>query len=155
MSKDIIVLAPNGRRQKVHCTADTLVLKVNLTSNLFRFLTSIVDIETLWNKLLDFPQYTRFILLFQILEDVCEKQGFQATEYDLKHHNHILDLTATLRFTNLPNKATLEMVEAERKREESNVTIGLLLEDGNYKKCCCNIFNSTKWAQKIYGNMIL
>lgn len=92
MSKDIIVLTPNGRRQKIHCTPDTSFL--------------------------------------QVLEDVCHKQGFQPSEYDLKHHNRILDLTTTLRFSNLPNKAMLEMVEAEKKRKESNVTIGLQLEDG-------------------------
>ncbi|CAH0584307.1 unnamed protein product [Chrysodeixis includens] len=92
MSKDIIVLAPNGRRQKIHCTPDTSIL--------------------------------------QVLEDVCHKQGFQPSNYDLKHHNHILDLTTTIRFSNLPNKAMLEMVEAEKKREETIVTIGLQLEDG-------------------------
>lgn len=64
------------------------------------------------------------------MEDVCSKQGFQPSDYDLKHHNHILDLTTTVRFSNLPNKATLEMVEADTKRRESNVTIGLQLEDG-------------------------
>lgn len=67
-----------------------------------------------------------------MLEDVCQKQGFQATDYDLKHHNHILDLTTSIRFSNLPNKAMLEMVETDRKREETMVTIGLMLEDGNY-----------------------
>ncbi|XP_045766666.1 tether containing UBX domain for GLUT4 [Maniola jurtina] len=92
MSRDITVLVPNGRRMKVHCTADTSIL--------------------------------------QLLEDVCAKHGYQATDYDLKHHNHILDLTTTVRFCNLPNKAVLEMVEAERKRIESNVTIGLMLNDG-------------------------
>ncbi|KAG6462699.1 tether containing UBX domain for GLUT4 isoform X2 [Manduca sexta] len=92
MSKDIIVLTPNGRRQKVQCTPDTSML--------------------------------------QVLEDVCKKQGFQSSDYDLKYHNHIIDLTTTIRFSNVPNKATLEMVEAERKREEVNVTIGLMLEDG-------------------------
>lgn len=66
----------------------------------------------------------------QVLEDVCQKQGFQPSDYDLKHHNHVLDLTTTIRFSNLPNKAMLEMVEVERKRQESNVTIGLQLEDG-------------------------
>ncbi|XP_073947189.1 tether containing UBX domain for GLUT4-like [Choristoneura fumiferana] len=92
MSKDILVLTPNGRRQKVHCTPDTSIL--------------------------------------QVLEDVCAKQGFRPTEYDLKHHNHVLDPTTTIRWSNLPNRATLEMVEAERTRQETNVVIGLLLEDG-------------------------
>ncbi|XP_013190543.2 tether containing UBX domain for GLUT4 [Amyelois transitella] len=103
MSRDLIVLAPNGRRQKVHCTPDTSIL--------------------------------------QILEDVCIKQGYQPTDYDLKHHNHVLDLTTTIRFSNLPNKATLEMVEADRRREESNVTICLLLADGERRTAdyCPNI----------------
>ncbi|XP_050664406.1 tether containing UBX domain for GLUT4 [Leptidea sinapis] len=93
MSRDIIILAPNGRRIKVHCTPDTSFL--------------------------------------QVLEDVCEKQGYEAGDYDLKHHNHIVDLTTTIRFCNIPNKATLEMVEAERKRVEANVTVGLMLQDGD------------------------
>lgn len=64
------------------------------------------------------------------MEDVCHKQGFQPSDYDLKHHNHTLDLTSTVRFSNLPNRATLELVEVDKKREEVNVTIGLTLEDG-------------------------
>lgn len=66
------------------------------------------------------------------MEDVCAKQGIQPSDYDLKHHNHVLDLTTTLRFCNIPNKATLEMVEADKKRIESNVVIGLTLDDGNF-----------------------
>lgn len=64
------------------------------------------------------------------MELACQKQGFQPANYALKHHNHFLDLTTTIRFSNLPNKATVEMVEADKKRVESNVTVGLLLEDG-------------------------
>ncbi|CAK1556271.1 unnamed protein product [Leptosia nina] len=66
----------------------------------------------------------------QVLENVCEKHGYQPSKYDLKHHNIIVDLTSTMRFCNIPNKAILEMVEAERTRVESNVTVGLLLIDG-------------------------
>lgn len=29
MSRDIVILTPNGRRVKVHCTADTNILQVN------------------------------------------------------------------------------------------------------------------------------
>ncbi|XP_047993433.1 tether containing UBX domain for GLUT4 [Leguminivora glycinivorella] len=92
MSKDLVVLTPNGRRQKVHCTPNTSFL--------------------------------------QVLEDVCEKQGFQPDEYGLKHYNQIIDLTSTLRWSNIPNKATLEMVESDRSRHETNVTIGLQFADG-------------------------
>lgn len=57
-----------------------------------------------------------------------------------------MDLTTTIRFSNLPNRATVEMVEAERKREEHNVIVGLLLEDGklfsnfNLPVCTCKSF---------------
>ncbi|CAH2039607.1 unnamed protein product, partial [Iphiclides podalirius] len=91
----MVVLFPNGRRVKIHCSEDTSIL--------------------------------------QVLEDVCAKQGIQPIDYDLKHHNKVLDLTTTVRFCNLPNKAMLEMVETERKRIETNVTIGLMLEDGERK----------------------
>ena len=66
------------------------------------------------------------------MEDVCIKHGLKPSDYDLKHHNKILDLTTSIRFSNLPNKATVEIVEAEKKREEANVTIGLQLGDGKY-----------------------
>lgn len=50
-----------------------------------------------------------------------------------------MDLTTTIRFSNVPNRATLEMVECETRREESIVTIGLMLEDGKYNKI--NLFS--------------
>lgn len=78
--------------------------------------------------MVDFTQTTKYF--FQVLEDVCKKQGYQPSDYDLKHHNHVLDLTTTVRFSNIPNKACLEMVENETKRTETNVTVGLTLEDG-------------------------
>lgn len=81
------------------------------------------------------------------MEDVCIKQGFQPTQYDLKHHKKIMDLTNTIRFSNLPNKATLEMVETERKREEVNVTVGLQLEDGKFLLLIYHLFEI---ACKIY-----
>lgn len=67
----------------------------------------------------------------QILEEVCLKQGFKAHEFDLKHHNHVLDTTAIIRFTGLPNNAQLEMCSVQRTRTESPVTLGLQLENGN------------------------
>lgn len=68
--------------------------------------------------------------ILQVLEDVCKKHGLEAGDYDLKHHNKIIDLTTTIRYSNLPNRACLEMVEASQHRKESNVIIGLQLGDG-------------------------
>ena len=69
-------------------------------------------------------------LRFKILEEVCKKFNFDPNSYDLKHHNKLLDLSQMFRFASLPNNATLEMVEAEKKRVEQNLVICLQLEDG-------------------------
>ncbi|XP_069701484.1 tether containing UBX domain for GLUT4 [Periplaneta americana] len=69
--------------------------------------------------------------ILQVLEEVCNKQGFDSEEYVIKHHNHILDTNAIIRFSGLPNNAQLEMATAKTKRQETNVTIGLQVENGN------------------------
>ncbi|KAK6630932.1 hypothetical protein RUM44_003104 [Polyplax serrata] len=68
--------------------------------------------------------------LLQVLEEVCTKHGFNAMEYDLRHHNKVLDVSSMFRFTSLPNNAQLEMTEAVKQRQESEVTLGLQLESG-------------------------
>ncbi|KAJ9592777.1 hypothetical protein L9F63_015555 [Diploptera punctata] len=68
--------------------------------------------------------------ILQVLEEVCKKQGFKPEEYDIKHHNHVLDTTQVVRFTGLPNGAFLEMATAKKTREEKNVTLCLQLESG-------------------------
>lgn len=68
--------------------------------------------------------------ILQILEEVCKKHGFKPDEYNLKHHKNVLDLSNTFRFSGLPNNALLEMLESETRRQESDVTIGLQMEDG-------------------------
>lgn len=70
-------------------------------------------------------------ILFQILEEVCRKQGFKSEEYDLKHHNKILDTTISFRFSGLPNNAQLELVTAIRARIDSEITLAVNLENGN------------------------
>lgn len=62
---------------------------------------------------------------------MCTKQGFTANEYDLKHHNNVLDTTSIIRFTGLPNNAQLEMCTIQRARRESSVTLGVQLENGS------------------------
>ncbi|KAJ1529400.1 hypothetical protein ONE63_006183 [Megalurothrips usitatus] len=69
--------------------------------------------------------------ILQVLEEVCRKQGFKPEEYDIKHHNKILDATSIMRYTGLPNNAQLEMSAALRTRAETRVKVGLALESGN------------------------
>lgn len=64
------------------------------------------------------------------MEEVCEKHKFDPNEHDLKHHKRIVDLTTPYRFAGLPNNALLEMVEAEKKRQDSEVELVVQLGDG-------------------------
>nr|XP_008190607.1 PREDICTED: tether containing UBX domain for GLUT4 [Tribolium castaneum] len=83
----VSVLAPNGRRQTVKCTANTTIM--------------------------------------QIIEEVCRKQGFKPEDYDIKHHNKVLDTTISFRFSGLPNNAQLELATATKARTDSEVILGL------------------------------
>lgn len=65
-----------------------------------------------------------------MLDEVCEKYKFDSNEYDLKHHKRILDLTTSYRFSGLPNNAQLEMVEAQKKRQDAEVELVVQLGDG-------------------------
>lgn len=69
--------------------------------------------------------------ILQVLEDVCNKHGFKPDEYDIKHHRQVLDTTATIRFSGLPNNAFLELTEAKGTRKESEVVVGVQMEDGH------------------------
>lgn len=69
--------------------------------------------------------------ILQIIEEVCKKQGLKPDEYDIKHHNKVLDTTATFRFSGLPNNAQLELVNAVKARSNSDITLALQLEDGS------------------------
>lgn len=66
----------------------------------------------------------------QVLEEVCEKHKFDPNEYDLKHHKRIMDLTTSFRFSGLPNNAQLEMVEAQKKRQDAEVDLVVQSSDG-------------------------
>ncbi|XP_052900762.1 tether containing UBX domain for GLUT4 [Anopheles moucheti] len=68
--------------------------------------------------------------MLEILETVCRKYNFPQDEYDLLHHNKVLDLTTMFRFAGIPNNALLEMAKAKQKRTENDVTVQLQLEDG-------------------------
>nr|CAD7260030.1 unnamed protein product [Timema shepardi] len=68
--------------------------------------------------------------ILQILEEVCKKQDLNPEEYDIKHHNHVLDPSTIVRFSGLPNNAQLEMITSKKTRQESAITLGLQLESG-------------------------
>ncbi|XP_060535460.1 tether containing UBX domain for GLUT4 [Cylas formicarius] len=68
--------------------------------------------------------------ILQIIEEVCRKQGYKPEEYDIKHHNKILDTTQTFRFSGLPNNAQLELAAALKNRIECDITLAVNLEDG-------------------------
>ncbi|XP_030151173.1 tether containing UBX domain for GLUT4 isoform X8 [Lynx canadensis] len=72
-------------------------------------------------------------VLLQVLEDTCQRQNFNPSEYDLKFQRNVLDLSLQWRFANLPNNAKLEMVPVSRSREgpENMVRIALQLDDGS------------------------
>nr|KAF6415005.1 ASPSCR1 tether for SLC2A4, UBX domain containing [Molossus molossus] len=72
-------------------------------------------------------------VLLQVLEDTCQRQDFNPSEYDLKFQRSVLDLSLQWRFANLPNNAKLEMVPASRSRvgPENTVRIALQLDDGS------------------------
>ncbi|KAG5891262.1 hypothetical protein JTB14_019669 [Gonioctena quinquepunctata] len=69
--------------------------------------------------------------ILQVLEEVCNKQKLKPEEYDLKHHNKVLDTTTTFRFSGLPNNAQLELAPASKLRSESPITLAVNLEDGS------------------------
>ncbi|XP_046403355.1 tether containing UBX domain for GLUT4 [Ischnura elegans] len=68
--------------------------------------------------------------LLQVLEQACSKHGFNAQEFDLRHHNKIMNLDDVIRFTGLPNNALLEMVTTTKTRKDSEVTLGVQIETG-------------------------
>ncbi|XP_015110487.1 tether containing UBX domain for GLUT4 isoform X2 [Diachasma alloeum] len=68
--------------------------------------------------------------ILQVLEEVCQKQGFSSKKWDLKHFSQTLEASSIFRFTGLPNNAQLEMVQRSKERESSSVTIGVQLENG-------------------------
>ncbi|XP_066237685.1 tether containing UBX domain for GLUT4 isoform X2 [Saccopteryx leptura] len=72
-------------------------------------------------------------VLLQVLEDTCQRQDFNPSEYDLKFQRNVLDLSLQWRFANLPNNAKLEMVPASRSRKGTGnmVRIALQLDDGS------------------------
>ncbi|XP_065160662.1 tether containing UBX domain for GLUT4 isoform X2 [Atheta coriaria] len=84
--------------------------------------------------------------LLQVLEEACQKQGFQAELYNLKHHRKVLDVTLTVRFAGLPNNCLLELIEAETARTEKSVTVGVQLEDG---KRLMDDFNTSATVEQV------
>ncbi|XP_012942287.1 tether containing UBX domain for GLUT4 [Aplysia californica] len=69
--------------------------------------------------------------LLQILEEVCQRQGFIPPEdYKLVHGRKELDLSLSVRFSSIPNNAKLELAKSSAARVEQDVTIALQLDSG-------------------------
>ncbi|XP_043262329.1 tether containing UBX domain for GLUT4 [Colletes gigas] len=71
--------------------------------------------------------------ILQILEEVCNKHGYDPDDYDVKHFRRVLDPNAMLRFAGLSNNAQLEMIPCTKKRSTLTVTIAIQLENGERK----------------------
>ncbi|XP_061684874.1 tether containing UBX domain for GLUT4 isoform X2 [Syngnathoides biaculeatus] len=71
--------------------------------------------------------------LIQVLEEVCQKHGFNPDDHGLKFQRTVLDLSLQWRFANLPNNAKLEVVPSTRTQtaSDSQVRIALQMEDGS------------------------
>uniref|UniRef100_A0A7I4YQS0 Protein B0024.10 n=2 Tax=Haemonchus contortus TaxID=6289 RepID=A0A7I4YQS0_HAECO len=74
---------------------------------------------------------TPSMLMKQVLEEACLKNGFDADEYKLLNQNRHIDLALPFRLSGLPNNATLEMVKATKNVSNSLVTIALQLPSGS------------------------
>ncbi|XGW01172.1 hypothetical protein V3C99_013830 [Haemonchus contortus] len=74
---------------------------------------------------------TPSMLMKQVLEEACLKNGFDADEYKLLNQNRHIDLALPFRLSGLPNNATLEMVKATKNVSNSSVTIALQLPSGS------------------------
>ncbi|VDO83424.1 unnamed protein product [Haemonchus placei] len=74
---------------------------------------------------------TPSMLMKQVLEEACLKNGFDADEYKLLNQNRHIDLALPFRLSGLPNNATLEMVKATKNVSNSVVTIALQLPSGS------------------------
>ncbi|XP_040568814.1 tether containing UBX domain for GLUT4 [Lepeophtheirus salmonis] len=80
-------------------------------------------------------QVTPSQTLMSVLEEVCSKRGISdPTQFDLQHHGKVLDPSNNIRFSNLPNKAQLEMVISPKGGDAGSdgihVPIVFQLEDG-------------------------
>ncbi|XP_062507898.1 tether containing UBX domain for GLUT4-like isoform X2 [Corticium candelabrum] len=70
-------------------------------------------------------------IMLEVLEEACKKQGFDSSQYGLKHGRQLLDLTVPIRFANLSNNAKLEMTKLPSPRAEASTNIALQLENGD------------------------
>lgn len=92
-----------------------------------------------------------YVVLRQILEEVCKKYNFDPSQHGLKHHNKLLDLSQQFRFAGLPNNSNLEMVEVDQKRVEQDLVICVQLESGTRINGC---FPSTTTLREIATELL-
>ncbi|CAF3737764.1 unnamed protein product [Rotaria sp. Silwood1] len=69
--------------------------------------------------------------LLQALEDICNQENLDSSEWGLVHQRKKCDLTVPWRLTSIPTNALLEMYKLEERRPTSDVTVQLQLPDNS------------------------
>ncbi|KAG0723230.1 Tether containing UBX domain for GLUT4 [Chionoecetes opilio] len=69
-------------------------------------------------------------VILQIIEEASLKQGLNPDLYDLRHLRRVLDSSSSVRYSGLPNRCQLEMVEAAVARLPASVTVHIATESG-------------------------
>ena len=64
------------------------------------------------------------------LEEACKQFELQASWHGLRHLKRSLDISTTVRLSNVPNNCTLELYRLDRERVPSSVRVALLLPGG-------------------------
>eukprot|EP00096_Caligus_rogercresseyi_P011348 TRINITY_DN4437_c0_g1_i1.p2 TRINITY_DN4437_c0_g1~~TRINITY_DN4437_c0_g1_i1.p2 ORF type:complete len:258 (+),score=72.96 TRINITY_DN4437_c0_g1_i1:26-775(+) len=97
--------------------------------------------------------------LMSVLEEVCSKRGhLEPSSYGLRHHGKALDLSLSIRFANLPNKAQLEMFKSRESLGPDGgtevapigVPIVFQLEDGSRLPPTTETYPSTTVLEALF-----
>ncbi|CAF1207599.1 unnamed protein product [Rotaria sordida] len=69
--------------------------------------------------------------LLQALEDMCNQEKLDSSEWGLIHQRKKCDLTVPWRLASIPTNALLEMYKLEERRPTSDVTVQLQIPDNS------------------------
>ncbi|CAF3485524.1 unnamed protein product [Adineta steineri] len=69
--------------------------------------------------------------LFQVLEDMCNQENLDSSEWALMYQHKKCDLTIPWRLQNIPTNATLEMSKLEDRRHTDDINVHLQLPDNS------------------------
>ncbi|CAF3073264.1 unnamed protein product, partial [Rotaria sp. Silwood2] len=65
------------------------------------------------------------------LEDICNQENLDSSEWGLTHQRKKCDLTVPWRLASIPTNALLEMYKLEERRPTSDITVQLQLPDSS------------------------